>query len=127
MANSKTTQPSHKKNSSINGGNLTVPPNSSNSNVPSSAASSSTSITSSQTSSLKWIKSIRALPSNPSSNDYLKTDYIDVNLNNSRKLISNINELTKSSNESILKMNEIDQSLNKLNEVHHQLNWLNEI
>lgn len=43
-----------------------------------------------QSNSMKWAKSVRALPLE-SSNDVLKTEYIEVNLNNSRKLIRHVN------------------------------------
>lgn len=38
----------------------------------------------------KWAKQVRALPSDPGCNDVLKVEYIEVNLNNSRKLMSNV-------------------------------------
>lgn len=43
----------------------------------------------------KWMRNLRALPSEPAANDYLKTEYIDNNLNTSRKLISNVSRLAE--------------------------------
>lgn len=75
----------------------------------------------------KWVKSIRALPSDPNNNDFLKTDYIEVNLNNSRKLIANLNNLTESSDAGVKQLNEVNESLIRLHNIRNELSWLNNI
>lgn len=75
----------------------------------------------------KWVKDIRGLPSDPSNNDYLKVDYIDVNLGNSRKVIQNINQLTKEDEAHLLKLIELNESLIKLNQAKANLQWLDKV
>ncbi|ODV68973.1 hypothetical protein HYPBUDRAFT_85670, partial [Hyphopichia burtonii NRRL Y-1933] len=75
----------------------------------------------------KWVKSLRALPSDPNNNDFLKTDYIDVNLNNSRKLITNLNNLTESSDVGVQQLNEVNESLIRLHNIRNELSWLNNL
>ncbi|KAG2732137.1 hypothetical protein G9P44_004554 [Scheffersomyces stipitis] len=79
-------------------------------------------------STTKWVSQVRTLPSNPNSNDFLKLEYIDINLNNSRKLIANLNSLTKSTDSLI---NDIDLKVNgnliQLNQVKKELDWLDDI
>lgn len=77
--------------------------------------------------SSKWVKNIRGLASNPNDNDYLKIDYIEVNLNNSRKMIANINELAKTSHQHLIKRHEVNESLIKLETASANLKWLEEI
>ncbi|CAK7892629.1 hypothetical protein CAAN1_08S05072 [[Candida] anglica] len=72
----------------------------------------------------KWTKSIRALPSNAESNDYLKPDYIDVNLNNSRKLIANLNQLAANSSENVELIEEMNERLLILNAIQNNFSWL---
>lgn len=81
----------------------------------------------SKSESLKWVKLIRALPTKPNNNDNLKTEYIDVNLNNSRKLIGNISDLTDITDQSVKHNHEINESLERLNNIKHELEWLNEL
>lgn len=81
----------------------------------------------SKSESLKWVRSIRALPTHPSNNDNLKTEYIEVNLNNSRKLIGNINDLEETSNNSVQYNHELNESLARINNIKHELEWLNEL
>lgn len=78
-------------------------------------------------SKFKWVKDIRGLPSDPSNNDYLKVDYIDVNLGNSRKVIQNINQLTKEDEAHLLKLVELNESLIKLNHARANLQWLDKV
>lgn len=78
-------------------------------------------------SSFKWVKEIRGLASDPSHNDYLKIDYIEVNLNNSRKLITNVNQLTQNSEKQVTKNFEINESLIKLQPAKQNLSWLDNI
>lgn len=77
--------------------------------------------------SAKWVKNVRGLASNPNDNDYLKIDYIEVNLNNSRKLIGNINALTKTSHQHLIKHHEVNESLIKIETATTNLQWLDEI
>ncbi|CAH2353023.1 hypothetical protein CLIB1423_09S01090 [[Candida] railenensis] len=75
----------------------------------------------------KWTDSVRALPSNSESNDYLKPDYIEVNLNNSRKLIENINQLSENAENGIEISENINKSLLLVNNVSAALEWLEEV
>lgn len=75
-------------------------------------------------SSLKWLTKLRTLPSNPNSNDFLKLEYIDVNLNNSRKLITNLGELSKTSLSLIEDVDIVNGNLIQLNQVKKELEWL---
>lgn len=88
------------------------------------ASSGSVPATSTTPSSLKWLSKLRTLPSNPNSNDFLKLEYIDVNLNNSRKLISNLGELTTTSLSLIDEVDTLNGSLIQLNQVKKELEWL---
>lgn len=72
----------------------------------------------------KWIHKLRVLPTNPKVNDFLKPEYIDTNLNNSRKLMHNISDLTNSSNKLVEDNEEMTESLSKLTEVVKELSWL---
>lgn len=81
----------------------------------------------SRSESLKWVKLIRALPTKPNNNDNLKTEYIDVNLNNSRKLIGNISDLTETTDQTVKHNHEVNESLERLNNIKHELEWLNEL
>ena len=91
---------------------------------PSRASSGSVPVASTTPSSLKWLSKLRTLPSNPNSNDFLKLEYIDVNLNNSRKLISNLGELTTTSLSLIDEVDTLNGSLIQLNQVKKELEWL---
>lgn len=75
----------------------------------------------------KWIKQVRALPSDPSSSDLLKIEYIDVNLNNSRKLISNLAELASTSREVTTETEEAVESMLLLRNIRSELAWLDEL
>lgn len=73
----------------------------------------------------KWINQLRTLPSNPQSKDFLKLEYLDVNLNNSRKLITNLNTLTRETNEYVKNVDlQINGNLVQLNQVDKELAWL---
>ncbi|KAI5958301.1 hypothetical protein KGF57_002656 [Candida theae] len=73
----------------------------------------------------KWINQLRTLPSNPQSKDFLKLEYIDVNLNNSRKLITNLNNLTKETSEYVKNLDvQVSGNLVQLNQVDKELAWL---
>ena len=79
-------------------------------------------------SSCKWISQLRTLPSNPNSNDFLKLEYIDVNLNNSRKLISNVIELSESTKDYIDDVDlQINGNLIQLTQVKRELQWLDKL
>lgn len=71
-----------------------------------------------------WVKDVRALPTNPKMNDFLKVEYIDINLNNSRKLITNVMELTSTSKKFAEECEQVQESLLQLNQVKKQLDWL---
>lgn len=71
----------------------------------------------------KWLKQVRALPSDPTANDFLKIEYIDVNLNNSRKLIGNITGLTAASKATTTQTEEVVENLLRLRTAREQLSW----
>lgn len=73
---------------------------------------------------MKWIKQIRALPSDLSANDTLKVEYIDVNLNNSRKLMENVSRLAISSNENVFQVGDTLESLLRLRSARGALSWV---
>lgn len=72
----------------------------------------------------KSLKKIRALPSDPAANDLLKIEYIDVNLNNSRKLISNIASALQALTETTKASEQVVESMLRLRNVRHELSWL---
>lgn len=77
--------------------------------------------------SMKWVKEVRVLPSEPGSNDVLKVEYIDVNLKNSRKLILNLAKLTKTNNQYISRQENVNETLIRLHNVNHELGWLGDL
>lgn len=76
---------------------------------------------------MSWIKRIRALPSDPASGDFLKVEYVDVNLNNSRKLIHNVSRVAASSEEYTAELETTIESLLGLKSAAHELAWLDEL
>lgn len=72
----------------------------------------------------KWIGKLRTLPSDPNSNDFLKVEYIDINLNNSRKLIANVTALTESTQQLIDDIDTTNGNLIQLHQVNKELDWL---
>lgn len=76
-------------------------------------------------SNLKWINQLRVLPSDPKSNDFLKLDYIEVNLNNSRKLITNVNQLTNNFDKYVKDVDlQMNGNLVQLKQIKQELDWL---
>ena len=73
---------------------------------------------------MKWARQIRALPSDPSANDTRKVEYIDVNLNNSRKLIANVAGLARASTENTAQEENAVESLLRLRNVRSTLSWV---
>lgn len=55
----------------------------------------------------------------------LKVDYIDVNLNNSRKLMGNINRLGETTDHTVDSHQELVDALTPLEVISHELAWLN--
>lgn len=81
--------------------------------------------TTGKSNSMKWIEQVRTLPSDPNSNDFLKLEYLDVNLNNSRKLINNINQLTKNVKEYVKDVDlQVNGNLIQLKQIQKELDWL---
>lgn len=72
----------------------------------------------------KWINQLRVLPTNPKVNDFLKPEYIDTNLNNSRKLMHNVSDLTNSSNKLVDEIELLNESFSQLKQVQKELDWL---
>lgn len=75
----------------------------------------------------KWLKQVRALPSDPSSNDFLKIEYIDVNLNNSRKLIANLSALAVTSKSATNQTGDTIEDMLRLRNTRNQLSWLDDL
>lgn len=73
----------------------------------------------------KWVKQLRGLPSSPSQHDHLKIEYIDTNLNNSRKMINSVNELSNSSKELLNTYYKVGESLTRIDQIEKELDWLN--
>ncbi|KAF8002414.1 hypothetical protein OXX80_006493 [Metschnikowia pulcherrima] len=72
----------------------------------------------------KVLKKVRALPSDPSANDVLKVEYIEVNLNNSRKLISGITSASNLSKEVAEQGQSITEDMLRLRNTRSELSWL---
>lgn len=73
----------------------------------------------------KWVSDLRTLPSDPNSHDFLKLEYVDVNLSNLRKLIGNLNQLRETSE---LLIEDVDTNVGGMTElcrVQKELEWLN--
>ncbi|RLV93368.1 putative esterase [Spathaspora sp. JA1] len=78
-------------------------------------------------STYKWVRKLRTLASDPKSNDFLKLDYIEVNLNNSRKLINNVLKLSVTSQEYVQELDvQIEGNLIQLTQVNKELDWLDD-
>lgn len=75
----------------------------------------------------KWLKQVRALPSDPTTHDFLKIEYIDVNLNNSRKLIANLSTLVSTSKATTDQTGDVMESMLRLRNTRNQLSWLDKI
>lgn len=72
----------------------------------------------------KWIKKLRALPSDPSADDYLKIEYLEVNLNNSRKLIALVRNTVACTKELANEEQNIVGTLLPLRSIRNELSWL---
>lgn len=77
--------------------------------------------------SMSWLKQVRALPSNPSSNDILKVEYLDVNLNNSRKLMGNISNLSAEAKVVAEKEESTVEAMLQLKNLRNELSWTDSI
>lgn len=75
----------------------------------------------------KVLKKVRALPSDPSANDVLKVEYIEVNLNNSRKLIGSITSASSVSAEVVRETEAVVENMIRLRNTRSELAWLDEI
>lgn len=75
----------------------------------------------------KWVKKLRALPSDPSAEDYLKVEYLEVNLNNSRKLISLVSTAAKEAKLLATQQEKTVEKLLPLRSIRSELSWLDEI
>lgn len=71
----------------------------------------------------RWLKYLRALPSPAASQDVLKPDYIDVNLNNSRKLIMNVGRVNEVSEGAVEGLTQVNEGLMRVAEVRGVLQW----
>lgn len=75
----------------------------------------------------KVLKKVRALPSDPSVNDVLKVEYIEVNLNNSRKLIGSIDSASTMSADVVQETETVVENILRLRNIRNELAWLDEI
>lgn len=75
----------------------------------------------------KWVKKLRALPSDPSAEDYLKVEYLEVNLNNSRKLIALVSTAVKESKLLAAQQERTVENLLPLRSIRSELSWLDEL
>lgn len=75
----------------------------------------------------KWIKKLRALPSDPSSEDFLKVEYVEVNLNNSRKLIVLVSKAATESEALAVVEQNVVENLLPLRSIRCDLSWLDEL
>lgn len=75
----------------------------------------------------KVLKKVRALPSDPSVNDVLKVEYIEVNLNNSRKLIGSINSASTMSTDAVQETEGVVENMLRLRNIRNELSWLDDI
>lgn len=73
----------------------------------------------------KWVRELRTLPSDPNSKDFLKLEYLEVNLNNSRKLISNLVKLKDESDKYVEKLDtHVNGCSLQLHRAAKELDWL---
>lgn len=75
---------------------------------------------------MKWIKQIRALPSDAVANDNLKIEYLDVNLNNSRNLIAGVNAAAAASDSLLPSTEAVLEDMLRLRNVREELSWISE-
>lgn len=72
----------------------------------------------------KWIKKLRALPSDPLAEDNLKVEYIEENLKNSRVLISSVKEAAIASQILTENRKKAVENLLPLRSAREDLSWL---
>ncbi|GEQ68428.1 hypothetical protein JCM33374_g2096 [Metschnikowia sp. JCM 33374] len=75
----------------------------------------------------KVLKKIRALPSDAAANDVLKVEYIEVNLNNSRKLIGSITSASQLANEVVEETEAAVDEMLRLRNIRSELSWLDDL
>lgn len=76
---------------------------------------------------MSWIRNVRALPLNPALNDILKVEYLDVNLNNSRKLMANIACLGAEAKEITQVEERTVEAMLQLKNLRHELSWADSV
>ncbi|KAK8443510.1 hypothetical protein ACI3LY_003236 [Candidozyma auris] len=76
---------------------------------------------------MSWLRQIRALPSKPASNDILKVEYLDVNLNNSRKLMGNISSLSVETKEVTESQESTVEAMLPLKSIRNELSWTDKV
>ncbi|PVH16982.1 uncharacterized protein CXQ87_004540 [Candidozyma duobushaemuli] len=72
---------------------------------------------------MSWLRQVRALPSNPASNDILKVEYLDVNLNNSRKLMANVANLGVEAKQLTQHEEDTVEAMLQLKNLRNELSW----
>lgn len=75
----------------------------------------------------KVLEQLRALPSDAAANDVLKVEYLEVNLNNSRKLISNVSSAAAVSRQYVLDTEQLAEGMLRLKAVRASLALLDEL
>lgn len=76
---------------------------------------------------LKWLRKVRALPSESSSDDHLKIEYVEVNLNNSRKLIGLLSKVAVEAKTVSTQQQELVASLLPIRSMRNELAWLDSV
>ncbi|PSK36898.1 hypothetical protein C7M61_003762 [Candidozyma pseudohaemuli] len=72
---------------------------------------------------MSWLRQVRALPLNPALNDILKVEYLDVNLNNSRKLMANVASLGVEAKQLTQHEEDTVEAMLQLKNLRNELSW----
>ena len=78
------------------------------------------------TDSVKWVKQIRALPSNTYLSS-IKPEYVEQNLKNSSLLIRELKELDESCKKNVQRIAKINESYLNVHLIEKELEWLDRV
>lgn len=76
---------------------------------------------------MSWLRQVRALPLNPALNDILKVEYLDVNLNNSRKLMANVANLGVEAKQLTQHEEDTVEAMLQLKNLRNELSWTDSV
>lgn len=76
---------------------------------------------------MSWLRQVRALPLNPALNDILKVEYLDVNLNNSRKLMANVASLGVEAKQLTQHEEDTVEAMLQLKNLRNELSWTDSV